>query len=1039
MCTINSLERLRSTISLLSLATILVAIFYPIHWLNASPSGCSAHAVYSSMAITVTAPADLTIQIRQDSICDTLVTLPGASFNTNCLPLALVRTITPVGTLNSNGGNLTFPAGIHKIIYEMTDNCGITARDTMKLTIYDAEPPEIVCRPEMVIYMDNSGIGFVPARSLDGGSFDFCGHVYFKIKRMDKPIGFSCTTLNNPNYLFDDQLQMCCMDFNNPVMVILRVYDVYPGDGPVSDSLHIGHFRDCMVRVSVGDKLPPTLVCPPNHTVNCGVDVDSLFKTQNPFIQDNCDMVVVDSMIIHNLNGCGAGTIERRYTATDMQGLSTSCSQIITVLTNSHFNGTDVNQLKWPADTIIYACRIIIDSINVGEPFIFENECDQIQVRKSDDLFTFSQGGACGKILRKWEVLNWCIYNPALRPNPNIPSNGYYSHIQVIKILDTIPPVIFGMADTTLYSYSSDCSGSFFQLPSFNAEDCGLNSAIRLSFSWDFKSDGIIDTSIVGNNPSIYLSIGRHILYLQAKDSCHNFTTNEIHILVKDGKSPTPNLLFGVSSSIIQMQAGPMIMVNANLFNNKSEDNCTSNDKLRFSYSENVNDTIRTFTCLDKGLNLFPIYVWDECNNFAWAQTYLTITDIDSLCPGNIVGKHTISGLVSSHYGYKAAEVNVQVNLGGFALTSMTNDLGQYSFKEIDLNAIAELNLSSEDHVLDGVSTSDIIKIQKHILGIENISSPYDLIAGDVDRSGHISASDINLLRKLILGNIQQFPHKQSIVGIDKNYKFINSSQPWTEFKNNNIYKFSELKKDENLDWVAIKLGDVNRTFGQNNLYQNQGKFGINFYRHEDKYYFIATDEGLVDGFQLGIMLNQDCPFTIDWSNSVLKDLMYDDLIYQTKNELYISCNFENRITIHKGDLLFSLSMNGLKLFCEDLPYLSNVFTSEIYFEDGTEAPIILKASDSNLSLDDQNFTILDWGPNPIDEELSVLTMINKPTDISISILDQFGKKIYSSKKTYTGYFQTLKIPTTNIQHTGMYYLKIQSGLQIETLKLVKQ
>ncbi len=1039
MCTINSLVRPRSTFSFLSFATILVVIFLPAKRVYASQNGCSAHDKLSTMAITVTAPPDLTIQIRRDSICDTLVILPGANFNTNCLPLASARTITPIGTLNSNGGSLTFPAGIHKIIYELTDNCGITARDTMKLTIYDADPPEIVCRPEMVIYMDNSGIGFVPARSLDGGSFDFCGHVFFKIKRMDRPIGYSCTTPNNPNYLFDDQLQMCCMDFNNPVMVILRVYDVYPGDGPVGDSLHIGHFRDCMVRVSVGDKLPPTLVCPLNHTVNCGVDVDSLFKTQNPFIQDNCDMVVLDSMIINNLNGCGAGTIERRYTATDMQGLSTSCSQIITVLTNSHFNGTDVNQLRWPTDTIIYACRIIIDSINVGEPYIFENECDQIQVRKSDDLFTFSQGGACGKILRKWEVLNWCIYNPALRPNPNIPSNGYYSHIQVIKILDTIPPVIFGMADTTLYSYSSDCSGSFFQLPNFNSEDCGLNSAIRLSFSWDFKSDGIIDTSVIGNNPSMYLSIGRHILYLQAIDSCHNLTINEIHILVKDGKSPTPNLLFGISSTIIQMQAGPMIMVNANLFNNKSEDNCTSNDKLRFSYSENVNDTIRTFTCADRGLNLFPIYVWDECNNFAWAQTYLTITDLDSLCPGNIVGKHTISGLVSSHYGYKASEVKVEVNLGGFALTSMTNDLGRYSFSQIDIDSKGELNMSSEEHVLEGISTSDIIKIQKHILGIENIKSPYDLIAGDVDRNGYISASDIILLRKLILGNIQQYPHKQSIVGIDKNYKFINYSQPWNEFRNNNIYKFSELKRDESLDWVAIKLGDVNGTFGQNNLYQNQEKFGISYYQHEDKYYIIATDNGFVNGFQIGMLFNKDCPFTIDWSNSVLKDFIQDDFVYQTKNELYLSCNFENMIPIHKGDLLFSLNINGLKLFCEDLPSLSTIFSSEVYFEDGSEASIVLTASDSDLSQNFKNFTILQWGPNPVDEVLSLLMLFNKPTDISLSIFDQFGKKVYSSEKSYSGHIQNLKIPIANIQFAGIYYLKVQSGHQVETIKLVKQ
>lgn len=59
---------------------------------------------------------------------------------------------------------------------------------------------------------------------------------------------------------------------------------------------------------------------------------------------------------------------------------------------------------------------------------------------------------------------------------------------------------------------------------------------------------------------------------------------------------------------------------------------------------------------------------------------------------------------------------------------------------------------------LEGVTTMDIILIQKHILGIKSLDSPYKIIAADVNNSQSITASDIAEIRKLILGVIESFP-----------------------------------------------------------------------------------------------------------------------------------------------------------------------------------------------------------------------------------------------------------------------------------------
>lgn len=50
--------------------------------------------------------------------------------------------------------------------------------------------------------------------------------------------------------------------------------------------------------------------------------------------------------------------------------------------------------------------------------------------------------------------------------------------------------------------------------------------------------------------------------------------------------------------------------------------------------------------------------------------------------------------------------------------------------------------------------------IQKHILGIQTLTSPYKIIAADVNNSQAITAKDISDIRKVILGVTNEFPNK---------------------------------------------------------------------------------------------------------------------------------------------------------------------------------------------------------------------------------------------------------------------------------------
>ncbi|MFN8329772.1 MAG: dockerin type I domain-containing protein [Saprospiraceae bacterium] len=101
-------------------------------------------------------------------------------------------------------------------------------------------------------------------------------------------------------------------------------------------------------------------------------------------------------------------------------------------------------------------------------------------------------------------------------------------------------------------------------------------------------------------------------------------------------------------------------------------------------------------------------------------------------------------------------------------------------FGDLDLSLNYTIKPERTDDPLNGVSTQDIVLIQKHILGKAVIASPYRLIAADVNNSGNITGADIAEIRKLILGIIPNFAKVNSWTFVSDNYKFADPALPFS-------------------------------------------------------------------------------------------------------------------------------------------------------------------------------------------------------------------------------------------------------------------
>jgi hypothetical protein len=190
--------------------------------------------------------------------------------------------------------------------------------------------------------------------------------------------------------------------------------------------------------------------------------------------------------------------------------------------------------------------------------------------------------------------------------------------------------------------------------------------------------------------------------------------------------------------------------------------------------------------------------VWDEAWNTDFCTVVLTIID------NGVTGSRPVSGSVATANGQTVNNVEVTVSVNPFVTefpkTVLTGTNGAYTVETpAAVDYVVEANKGGD--YLNGVSTLDLVMIQRHILGLEKFDNNYKLIAADANNDGNVSASDLTELRKLILGVSTSFTNESwrfPVAGTTVNVSPIS----FTEVS-------SSTDRTAN-NFVAVKIGDVN-------------------------------------------------------------------------------------------------------------------------------------------------------------------------------------------------------------------------------------
>jgi len=846
------------------------------------------------------------------------------------------------------------------------------------------------------------------------------------------------------------------------------------GDGDVLDAGEYDNYNETWVTVRVEGKYVAGIVCPADVTLACDMDYTDPNMIGTATTQSLCGSESVTTSFTPQLNACGVGFVIATYTV-EGSSPSISCSQRITV--ENPYPAFDPNGIRFPRDlptspTGQIACT---DDITYDPPTWTAGPCDFIGYSESVDTFFIEEGSgdsdACFKILRSFTVIDWCVYDETNG------EEGLTLGSQTIKITDKEAPVLLACEDAT-YDVDADCVRTSTVLTNM-AEDNGdcASDWLKWQVFVDTWADGVVDyeySSFLPSNDSninndtngngindrylaptssgeevavdvtevLESSMTNHVVSWKVTDGCGNVASCETTFMVVDQKAPTP---YCVSISTALMANGGVELWAID-FDLGAFDNCTAQEDLRFTFSSTAPENDSSYDAALRsssmefntaGVISVDVYVWDELGNSDFCTVTLTV--IDNNGSGSRAAGITATELGN---GVSEAEVLIEANISEYPLTVATSATGDYAFDSNPNGIDYEITVNKNDDHTNGVSTLDLVLIQRHIVGFTNLDSPYKVIAADINADDKVSSIDIVELRKLVLGVQDEFNNNTSWRFVDGTQTFADITSPFPVDESRVISNLTVDMNEEN--FVAVKVGDVNATATHNVA------GATTEVRSGTSMLLEVSDRAVVAGEQVEISVSSadfnavsGLQMTVEFNGLTFNDVSGKAIAVGASNVGVISDNvitmsWNSNTAVTTTDELFVITavatQNGN--ISEMIKVTDRVITPEVYVGSSLETlNVELGIRGSNgLALANE---LMQNEPNPFKQSTAISFNLATAGKASLTIRDVAGKVIRTVNGEYAAGMNTISIEKSDINTVGVLYYTIESGDFSDTKKMI--
>ncbi len=822
------------------------------------------------------------------------------------------------------------------------------------------------------------------------------------------------------------------------------------------------------------------LECPGDVTVSCTDELWDLSIYGKAYIWEH--YVKRDagppSRVERDLNICGVGEIRRIWEVEDPNWNIVTCTQVITVGAKGGFGESDI---IWPANFDTSGCTLELDPDKLPKKYSIPRfkrvECSKPGYSYKDRVFTVN--GSCKKIMRTWEVIDCCSWDP---DDPW--GKGIWKHYQIIKLIQKDSPTILNCPKKITVD-AKTCDGTFIDLDTVLAVDkCGNSLKV-------WHNSPYADTSRGPDATGTY-PIGTTKFYYMIKYACGKVIKCPVTITVKNNLQPRVYCRNGVITTLMGMDTDGdgindegMVEVWAKDLDKGSAPKCKGR-RLWFSFSSDTTDMSRVFTCENVGENEVQMWVTDEWGNQTYCVTKIIVQNnaarIQDCMPDSLRPKvnHLIGSIAEqNNEGMKGAHITLEdmepkaiinahrdttiletrdtfIGKSGQELvrihwdtivverrdtsyryivyTAESDAQGMYRLDSVPRERNYRLYVDRKGDPMQRVNTNDLMALLKHLSGISTFTSPYTYLAADLNGDGWVNQSDYDILLTSLLPFGRPTSHFKAWRFIERS-KSIDPEQK-IDYKELEQCRIQPLKENrEQMDFVAVKLGDLDGQGGTFSLFR------------EAEPVRLTVGEAIVRAGEslLPLYLDQGGANSgrIDINISGLKGARYEmvegtatfESIYDENRQvlsLVWMDPFRHPMTMPIGYIKIKQSLSDIK---EIVSYEKE--GNSTYFMDGKGRvhPILLRVqTKSSFPLETIAVRI---GPNPFNTNIRVFTPAGKAgLNMKVELFDMMGNSIKKWELLSANTPLKLEVPE---QLAPMLYLcKIQLDGKIMTTKLVK-
>jgi len=404
----------------------------------------------------------------------------------------------------------------------------------------------------------------------------------------------------------------------------------------------------------------------------------------------------------------------------------------------------------------------------------------------------------------------------------------------------------------------------------------------------------------------------------------------------------------------------------------------------------------------------------------------------------------SISGRIDAWWG--PAITNVELGLlGPSSGNTLSSTDGEYTFSNVEGGGNYEvLPMLNTEH-LNGVSTLDLILISRHILGIEYLPSPYQIIAADVNKSNSVTILDMARIRSIILGMSTEFSDNTSWRFVPSNHVFSQPSNPWlVPFSESYTISSLVAPGPDDVNFKGIKTGDVSGDAETDN-FQTDIESRQHWEVHTPEQHFKAGEaievpfttpapNGLL-GFQFTISFSPDALEVIGIKHGLTTE---DNFGWQYSGQglITVSWNQWDAFKTNASPHFFTLKLRARKggTLSEYLQLSSAYTAAEAYF-----APLSIRRPVLHYDEQEQaGLSVMEAHPNPFTTQTRLPFLLPEAGLARLNCYNTQGQLIHQAEDQFPAGHNAWILERANLAE-GLIIFTIDFGKEQVKGKLIVQ